>query len=168
MRGGLISSRSLKAIAIQQSRLTINAFVDRNLRRLTRSRGTRNSLWRATPSRTPGAATREVLYGDQNSDLRCLDRNGSGDSRDHVRSGLGSDTVASAMKVIAQSLIGMTQSMRLRRTPKKPFAVRQIGARKWELIDVVGEKVVGVFTTDTAAGEMARKLIVAERAGRTR
>jgi hypothetical protein len=58
--------------------------------------------------------------------------------------------------------------MRLRRTPKKPFAVRQIGARKWELIDVVGEKVVGVFTTDTAAGEMARKLIVAERAGRTR
>jgi len=60
------------------------------------------------------------------------------------------------------------QSMRMRRAPKKPFEVRQLGARKWELIDVVGKKVVGVFTTDTAAGEMARKLIVAERAGRTR
>jgi len=36
------------------------------------------------------------------------------------------------------------------------------------LIDVVGKKVVGVFTSDTAAGEIARKLIIAERAGRRR
>ena len=63
----------------------------------------------------------------------------------------------------------MTPSiMRMRRTPKKPFEGRQIGARKWELIDVVGKKVVGVFTTDTAAGEMARKLIIAQRTGRRR
>jgi len=106
MGGGLISSRILKAIAIQQSRLTINAFVDRNLRGLTRSRRTGNSLQRATPSRRPGAETREVFHGDQSSDLRCVDRNGSGDSRNHVRSGLGSDAVASAMKVIAQSPCG--------------------------------------------------------------
>jgi hypothetical protein len=62
MRGGLISSRILKAIAIQQSRLTINAFVDRNLRGLTRSRGTGNSLRRATSEQKTLVWKREKFF----------------------------------------------------------------------------------------------------------
>ena len=58
--------------------------------------------------------------------------------------------------------------MRMRRTPKKRVRGPTNLRAKVGMIDVVRKNVVGVFTTETAAGGMARKLIFAERAGRRR